>query len=93
MKQFLKIWQNSQENTCAIVSFFPFFFHLYQASDLQKANQWTGFSMITFCHERVKKETLALVFFCEFCQSSKNISLTEHLWAIAPEKYFGDENN
>ena len=30
-----------------------------------------------------KKETLAQVFSCEFCEISKNIIFTEHLWATA----------
>ena len=48
---FLEILQNSQENTCARVSFF------------------------------IKKETLAQVFSCEFCEISKNTFFTEHLRA------------
>ena len=31
----------------------------------------------------IKKETLAQVFYCEFCQISKNTFFTEHLWATA----------
>ena len=31
----------------------------------------------------IKKETLAQVFSCEFCKTSKNICFTEHLWATA----------
>ena len=31
----------------------------------------------------IKKETLAQVFFCEFCEITKNIFLTEQLWANA----------
>ena len=31
----------------------------------------------------MKKETLAQVFFCEFCEISKNTSFTEHLWTTA----------
>ena len=31
----------------------------------------------------LKKETLAQVFSCEFCQISKNSFFTEHLWATA----------
>ena len=31
----------------------------------------------------IKKETLAQVFSCEFCQISKNIFYTEHPWATA----------
>ena len=30
-----------------------------------------------------KKETLAQVFSCEFCQISKNTFFTEHLWTSA----------
>ena len=30
-----------------------------------------------------KKETLAQVFSCEFCEISKNAFFTEHLWATA----------
>ena len=32
---------------------------------------------------RVKKETLAQVFSCEFYEISKNIFFTEHVWATA----------
>ena len=31
----------------------------------------------------IKKEILAQVFSCEFCEISKNICFTEHLWATA----------
>ena len=31
----------------------------------------------------IKKETLAQVFPCEFCEISKNTFFTEHLWATA----------
>ena len=31
----------------------------------------------------IKKETLALVFSCEFCEISKNAFFTEHLWTTA----------
>ena len=33
----------------------------------------------------IKKDTLAQVFFCEFCKISKNTFFTEHLWAAASE--------
>ena len=52
-KVFLEILQNSQEKTCARVSFLIFFF---------------------------QKETLAHVFYCEFCEIPKNIFFTEHFW-------------
>ena len=50
-KVFLEISQNSQENTCARVSF------------LIKLQASCNF---------IKKETLAQVFSCEFCEISKN---------------------
>ena len=31
----------------------------------------------------IKKETLALVFSCEFCDISKSTFFTEHLWTTA----------
>ena len=31
----------------------------------------------------IKKETLAQVFSCEYCEISKNNFLTEHVWATA----------
>ena len=31
----------------------------------------------------IKKETLAQVFFCEFCEISQNTFFTEHLWTTA----------
>ena len=33
----------------------------------------------------VKKETLAQVFSCEFCELSKNTFFIEHLWATASD--------
>ena len=32
-----------------------------------------------------KKETLAQVFFCEFCQISKNTFFKEHVWVTASQ--------
>ena len=51
-KLFLEISQNSQENTCARVSF------LIQL----QASAWNF----------IKKEVLAQVFSCEFCENFKN---------------------
>ena len=39
----------------------------------------------------IKKETLAQVFFCEFCEIFKNTFFTEHLRTTASR--FGDVNN
>ena len=33
----------------------------------------------------IKKETLAQVFSCEFCEISKNTLFTEHLWTAASD--------
>ena len=35
----------------------------------------------------VKKETLAQMFSCEFCEISKHTYFNEHLWATASERY------
>ena len=55
-KMFLEMSQNSQENTCARVSF-----------------------LIKACNF-IKKEALAQVFSCKFCEILKNTFYTEHLW-------------
>ena len=34
-----------------------------------------------------KKETLAQVFFCEFCQISKNTFFKEHVWVTASQHW------
>ena len=41
---------------------------------------------VSFLKNFMKKETLAQVFSCEFCEISKNTFFTEHLWAAASEK-------
>ena len=35
----------------------------------------------------IKKETLAQVFACEFCEIYKNTFFAEHLWATASGKF------
>ena len=35
----------------------------------------------------IKKETLSQVFFCGFCENSKNTFFTEHLWTIASDHH------
>ena len=62
---FLKTSENSQKNTCARVSF------------LDKV---AGLRPATLAQVRKKRETLAQVFSCEFCESSKNTFFIEHLW-------------
>ena len=56
---FLEISQNSQESTCARVSF------------LIKLQSSCNF---------IKKEALAQVFSCEFCEISENTFFTGHVW-------------
>ena len=65
---FLKISQNSQENTCVIVYF--------------------SIKLQAHTCNFVKKETLAQVFSCEFCEISKNNFFTEHLWATASRAHW-----
>ena len=62
-KGVLEISQNSQENTCARLSF------------LIKLQAW---SLLLYW-----KETLTQVFSCQFCEISKNIFFTEHVWTTA----------
>ena len=59
-KVFLEILQDSQENTCARFSFLI----KLQVSGLQLYQKRDNF---------IKKEILAQVFSCEFCEISKNI--------------------
>ena len=35
----------------------------------------------------IKKETVAQVFSCEFCEISKTTFFTDHLWTIASKPY------
>ena len=60
---FLKLLQDSQENTCARVSFFD-----------KVAGLACNF---------IKKETLAQVFSCEFCEICKNTFFDKHLQMTA----------
>ena len=63
-KVFLEILHNSQENTCARVSFL---IKLPQACNL------------------IKKESLSTLFFCEFCEISKNTFSHRTLLVAASE--------
>ena len=69
---FFEISQNSQENTCARVSF------------LIKLQAWAGNFIkketLAQAGNFIKKETLAQVLSCKFCEIFKNASFTEHLW-------------
>ena len=61
---FLKILQNSQENTCARASF-----------------------LIKL--QFIKKQTLAQVFSCEFCELFKNTFFIENHWWLLPVIFSG----
>ena len=96
-KIFSIISQDSQENTCAIVSFLKKrLWHWCFPVNLGKSLStsflcttpvaasvfgFNGFHGIKdyYCNF-IKKETLAQVFSCEFCETSKNTFFTEHLW-------------
>ena len=41
----------------------------------------------------LKKKTLAQVFFCGFCETSKNIFFKERLWTPALANFFGNFQN
>ena len=41
----------------------------------------------SFLIKFIKKESLAQVFSCEFCEISKNTFFTEHLWTTASRKH------
>ena len=54
------------------------FFEILQNS---QENTSTTVSFLIKLQAFIKKETLAQVFSCEFCESSKNTFFTKHLWA------------
>ena len=55
--------------------------HLCQSLFFNKVSEACNF---------IKEEKLAQVFSCEFCEISKNIFFTEHLWTTASEDKFGE---
>ena len=71
---FLEISQNLQENTCARVSFLIKLQALFFNKVVGLRPKACNF---------IKKEILAHVFSCEFCEISKNTFFTEHLWTAA----------
>ena len=68
-KVFLNISQNSQENSCARISF------LIKLQALKLTTEFTNH----YCNF-IKKDTLARVSSCEFCEIFKNTFLIEYLW-------------
>ena len=58
-------------------------------SQIEKKSDWLWIEWVVplyyFNCNFIKKETLAQVFSCEFCEISKNIFFTEHLLATASE--------
>ena len=51
---------------------------------LQKSQENTC-ARVSFLIKFIKKETLAQVSYCEFCETSKNNFFTEQLWTAASE--------
>ena len=75
---FLKISQNSQENTCAIASFL--------IKSQAKACAKTSFLIKSQVCNFIKKEAPAQVFSCEFCEISKNIFSYRTVPVAVPEE-------
>ena len=61
--------------------------HLWQSLFLTKLEASTS------TYNFIKKETLAQVFPCEFCEIFKNILFTEYLWATASEDNGSNSNS
>ena len=72
----LRSFTNSQESTCARVSF------------LIKLRAWGKPKVKVNTFNFIKKENLAQVFSCEFCQIFKNSFFTEHFWVTAFDHCF-----
>ena len=75
---FLKISQNSQENTCAKASFLM--------KSQARACSKTSFLIKSQICNFIKKEAPAQVFSCEFCEISKNIFSYRTVQVAAPEE-------
>ena len=73
-KVFLEISENLQENTCTTASFLIKLQALFFNKVVGLRPEACNF---------IKKETLANVFSCEFCEITKNTFFTEHLWTAA----------
>ena len=61
---------------------FLFLFLTKEASNESIFNFIKKVTLLKNCNF-IKKETLAQVFSCEFCEISKNTFFREHLWVIA----------
>ena len=44
---------------------------------------WVSFLLKLMACNFIKKETLAQLFSCEFCELSRNTYFTEHVWTAA----------
>ena len=54
-----------------------------EISQNSQENSCTRVSFLIKAYNFIKKETLAQVFSCEFCEIFKNTFFTEHLWTTA----------
>ena len=61
----------------------------YRRCSIKKdVKNFAKFTRLQACNV-IKKENLAQVFSCEFCEISQNAFFTEHLWATASCKIIG----
>ena len=90
----LKISQNSQENTCAKVSFLIKFHASVPGLKFKlaifnfRSSHWRC-SVKQRVLKTFKKETLAQMFSCEFCENLKNTCFIEHLLRTPDECLYG----
>ena len=56
---------------------------------LRNFAKFTGKHLCNF----IKKETMAQMFSCEFCEVSKNTFFTEHLWTTASNDLLWNNTN
>ena len=63
--------------------FFAFFFLFLEIPQNSGENICARVSFLIKACNFIKKETLAQVFSCEFCEISKKAFFTEHLWTTA----------
>ena len=79
---FLKVSQNSQEKACVRASFWLKFWIICKKGALRNFAKYTVKHLCQGC-DFFKKEILAQLFSCEFCEILKNTFFTEHLrWLL-----------
>ena len=76
---FLKTFSTSSHKGCSVKKVFLEISQNSQENTCARASFLIKLQACSF----IKKETLAQAFLCEFCEISKNIFFTEHLWTTA----------